>query len=104
MIICKDFWPQEFIATIVFAFRRDFVVDGRVRRAGPPAVSERGTMAAWRGGDEASVPAAIEVPCAAGYTGHGIIFHNIPYAHFVAIALPCNSNTPLPEMDVISEA
>ncbi len=79
-------------------------MDGRVRRAGPPAVSGRGTMAAWRGGDEASVPAAIEVPCAAGYTGHGIIFHNIPYAHFVAIALPCNSNTPLPEMDVISEA
>ncbi len=61
-------------------------------------------MAAWRGGDEASVPAAVEVTCAADYAGYGRIFHNIPYAHFSAIALSCNSNTPLLEMGVISEA
>jgi hypothetical protein len=80
-------------------------VDGRVRRAGPPAIlGARYKGPAWRGSDEASVPAAVEVTCAADYAGYGRIFHNIPYAHFVAIALSCNSNNTLPEMDVISAA
>ena len=60
--------------------------NGRVRHAGPPA-GPRGALQ-WLvacGGDEASVSAAIAVACAAGYTGQGIIFHNIPYARFMAI-------------------
>ncbi len=50
------------------------------------------------------MPVAVMVTRMAGPAGHVKIYHNIPYARFLAMALSYNPNTPLPETSIIPEA